>query len=88
MITFPWSDAVGGIAGLALAYPHFKDQYFRFQKAREQSRMADSPWPDVWSALADTWNQKRAEYDGFDSAVLIGGALALVLSFALKAGGL
>jgi hypothetical protein len=80
-----WSDVLGVIAGLALAFPHFKDQYYRFRRDSENRRQNKSPWPGLRKALATAWEEKRADYDGLDSIVLATGALVLVASFVLQA---
>jgi hypothetical protein len=68
-----------------LAYPHFKDQVYRFRRESEKRRAETSPVTDLRQRLADAWESKRLEYDGFDSAILTAGAGALVIAFVLKA---
>jgi hypothetical protein len=79
------SDVVGVVAGLMLAFPHFKDQVYRFRREREKRLAENSPVPDLRQILVDAWESKRLEYDGLDSAILAAGAGALVISFVLKA---
>jgi hypothetical protein len=84
-VTFPWSDAVGVFAGVALAFPHFKDQWLRFRERRARQREASGRWPGFWKAVREDLGERRREYDGWDSLVLALGAVALVASFLLKA---
>jgi hypothetical protein len=82
-----WSDLIGVVAGLLLAIPPIKDQYYRFARNTEQERAHGSAFRAMRTRLAAAWDDKRHEYSPWDSLFLAGGAGALVLSFALKAFG-
>jgi hypothetical protein len=82
-----YSDVVGAIAGVALAIPPLKDQWYRFRRASVLRRQDRAPWPGIRRAVAHAWELKRIEYDGKDSIALSVGSLGLVVSFAMKAFG-
>ena len=81
------SDVAGVVAGLMLAYPHFKDQVYRFRREREKKLAEKSPVTSYRQILVDSWEIKRLEYDGLDFAILAAGAGALVIAFVIKAAG-
>ncbi|HEX9168626.1 MAG TPA: hypothetical protein VF886_06825 [Roseiarcus sp.] len=70
---------------MALAFPHFKDQWLRFRERRAQRDEATGRWPGFWRATLDDLGARRREYDGWDSLILALGAVALIASFLLKA---
>jgi len=87
-LTFEPSDILGVVAGIALAFPHFKDQYYRLRREIEEREREKSKWPGLRKAMSHAWESKRLEYDGLDSIILAGGALSLILSFILHASGI
>jgi hypothetical protein len=81
----PWSDLIGVAAGLLLAIPPIKDQYFRFARNKQETWARGSVFRTMRTWLAAASEDKRHEYSPWDSWLLAGGAGSLVLSFALKA---
>jgi len=79
-----YSDVVGAIAGVALAIPPIKDQFYRFRRASVLRKENHSPWPGLRRAAAAAWELKRSEYDGKDSIAFAVGSLGLVVSFVMK----
>lgn len=78
------SDLIGAIAGLALAYPAGKDQYFRYMRELERAKAKAGPIPRFREIVAAGWEAARSDYDGIDSLLLALGGAGLFLSFILK----
>ena len=79
------SDLVGAAAGAALAVPALKDQFLRYRRAHVTSRNSGKRGLARFRAVvADGWEAVRAEYSGWDSLLLLGGSLGILLSFGLK----
>lgn len=68
------SDAIGGVAGVLLAIPAVKDQFYRFNRERERLKAANSPWPGLRKAAQKAWEDRRNDYDGLDSLMTMAGA--------------
>lgn len=84
-MTFPLSEFAGTIAGMLLAIPPVKDQYYRYREYRDRRRGELNRWPQLATLRAEIWGAKRQEYDGWDSLILAAGAAALIASFIVKA---
>ena len=78
------SDFMGAVAGVLVAIPAFKDQYYRFQREQQKRQQSSSRFPGVRATIASAWERKRSSYDGIDTAFLGAGGIGLVLSFLLK----
>jgi hypothetical protein len=79
------SDGIGIIAGILLAIPPIKDQYYRYQSERERIKAETSPIRVLRLTLSTAWNDRRQDYDGKDTFCLAAGSLGLIVSFILKA---
>jgi hypothetical protein len=78
------SDLVGFVGSLFLLIPAAKDQLYRFKTDQQTRKSERSPWPGVRMAIASAWRVKREGYDGWDSLLMLLGALGLFSAFFLK----
>jgi hypothetical protein len=78
------SDLVGFVGSLFLLIPAAKDQLYRFKTDQQTRKSERSPWPGVRMAIASAWRGKREGYDGWDSLLMLLGALGLFSAFFLK----
>jgi hypothetical protein len=84
-MSFPWSDFFGMVAGVCLAVPAFKDQYYRLRREWQTTAAMTSRLPRMRRTLAASYDSKRAEYSGADTALLCIGAVCLIIAFLAKA---